>query len=434
MLRLRAVLLGTVALVSARPAEAKITKGPWVQRVSATSALVRIEVSPPAAATLELTGGPSAASFESKDAKPLHEIALENLSPGTHYTYSVRSGNSSKLASFTTAPLERADATFRFLAYGDNRTDEAAHAAVVRAMVGSPGDFLIHTGDFVENGASLPQWQAFFEIEAPLLGTRPVVSAVGNHELVDASGVNYTRFFGPSGATKPEHLDHTFRWGNTRFFLLNGLSHWKTGVERQWLDRVLADADQETGLAWRVVVVHHGPWSSGPHGGNPRFHEAGLPALFKQHRVDLILSGHDHTYERGLGDGLPFVVTGGGGAPLYRLRGRIPQSRHSESTHHFLEAEVSPHVLSLTAVRPDGSRIERCALSKEGEGWFCGDVVKGPAEDGGTPRIVGEAESPPPKAPPSRCSCSEVGTPASSLGAVLGLVPLVAYARRRRRY
>ncbi len=34
----------------------------------------------------------------------------------------------------------------------------------------------------------------------------PWYSAVGNHELVDASGVNYTRFFGPSGATKPATL------------------------------------------------------------------------------------------------------------------------------------------------------------------------------------------------------------------------------------
>lgn len=441
MFRLRALPVGLVGLVglvgslTASAAHAKITKGPWVQLVTPTSAVVRVEVSPPAAVTLDLTGaegGP--VTLESKEAKALHEIALEKLTPSKRYTYSLKAGSASKLASFTTAPTDDSDAPFRFLAYGDNRTDDAAHAAVVRAMVPAPGEFVIHTGDFVENGASPAQWQTFFEIEAPLLVTRPIVSAVGNHELVDGSGINYVKFFGPGGATKPEHLDHTFRWGNTRFFLLNGISQWKSGVERQWLEKALGDADNEKGVVWRVVVVHHGPWSSGPHGGNQRFHEAGLPALFKQHKVDVILSGHDHTYERGVGDGLPFVVTGGGGAPLYRLRSRIPQSRHSESTHHFVQAEVNQRVMRLTAVRPDGSRIESCALSKDKEGWFCGDGMTTSSPDGGSPTLVGEPEKASTPTPTSRCSCEAVGAKGPRAGALAALLPLIAYARRRRRY
>jgi predicted phosphodiesterase len=435
MFRLRAIPVIFAVLCAASAAHAKVTKGPWVIRVTPTGAVVRLEVSPPAPASLELSGGEGGVTtLESKDAKALHELTLANLSPGKHYTYTMKVGATSKLGSFTTAPAEDSETPFRFLVYGDNRTDDAAHAAVVRAMVPAPGDFLIHTGDFVENGASLAQWQTFFEIEAPLLEARPIVSAIGNHELVDNAGINYVRYFGPGGATKPEHLDHTFRWGNTRFFLLNGLSTWKSGVERQWLDRVLGEADHEPGLVWRIVVVHHGPWSSGPHGGNPRFHEAGLPALFRQHKVDLVFSGHDHTYERGVGDGLPFVVTGGGGAPLYRLRRPIPQSRHSESTHHYVEAEVTSRALQLTAIRPDGSRIEKCALSRDAEGWFCGDTLTVP-EDGGAPVLVGEPEKPPPPKPPSRCSCDAVGAGDSSFESTLWVTAsLVAYARRRRRY
>lgn len=438
MFRLRVLPLGFAVLCAASVANAKITKGPWVQRVTPSSAVVRIEVSPAAAVSLELTAPDvPAVTLESKEAKALHEIALENLIPAKRYTYSLKLGTASKPGSFTTALPAESDAPFRFLAYGDNRTDDAAHAAVVRSMVAAPGDFIVHTGDFVENGASLAQWQTFFEIEAPLLNTRPLVAAVGNHELVDNAGINYVKFFGPGGATKPEHLDHTFRWGNTRFFLLNGLSSWKSGVERQWLENVLGEADNEKGVVWRIVVVHHGPWSSGPHGGNPRFHEAGLPALFKQHKVDLIFSGHDHTYERGIGDGLPFVVTGGGGAPLYRLRHPVPQSRHSESTHHFVQAEVNQRLLQLTAVRPDGSRIEKCALSKDQEGWFCGDNVAIAPTDGGAPTLIGEPEKSPSSAPstskPSRCSCEVVGTTGRDSGwwAFTLVPPIVAYARRR---
>lgn len=444
MLLSRALPFTLAVFLGASTVHAKVTKGPWVQRVRPTSAVIRVEVNPAAAVSLEVTGLTGADGgltvLESKEAKTLHELPLDQLQPGTHYRYLIKTGGQSKLAAFTTALADDSSASFRFLAYGDNRTDDAAHASVVRAMVPVPSDFLVHTGDFVENGASLPQWQTFFDIEAPLLNSRPIVSAVGNHELVDNSGINYVKFFGPpvdgGAATKPEHLDHTFRWGNTRFFFLNGLSQFKTGVERQWLDKVLADADNEDGLMWRVVVVHHGPWSSGPHGGNQHFHEAGLPAMFKQHKVDVVFSGHDHTYERGIGDGLPFVVTGGGGAPLYRLRNRIPQSRHSESTHHFVHVEVNPRVMQITALRTDGSRIERCALSKATEGWFCGDVVELLSDGGVPPPTVAPEETPPPGAR-SRCSCEAVGAESSisrGLSAAAFAFPLIAYLRRRRRY
>ena len=37
-------------------------------------------------------------------------------------------------------------------------------------------------------------------------------------------------------------------------------------------------------------------------------------------RVSFVFSGHDHLYQRGEVDGLKYVVSGGGGAPLYSVR------------------------------------------------------------------------------------------------------------------
>jgi predicted phosphodiesterase len=427
-------------LLFASTAEARITKGPWVTEDGSSSAVVRIEVDPPAAVTLSIDGAGTHKVIEHASAG-VHAIALDQLAPATKYTYVTKSGGVERAASFTTAPADDATAPFTFLVFGDNRTDDTAHASVVRAMAPTASDFVIHTGDFVENGASAAQWQNFFDIEAPLLSTRLLAPAVGNHELVDGSGVNYVKYFGPANATsgtKPEHLNHTFRWENTRFILVNGLSNWKSGVERDWLERALDDADIEKGILWRVVVVHHGPYSSGPHGGNPRFNDARLVPLFKQHKVDIVFSGHDHIYERGLGGGLPFIVTGGGGAPVYRVKKRIPESRHAEAVRHFIEAEVTAKTMTLTAVRADGSHIERCALSKEQAGWFCGGQLEQEPvilEDGGIADL-GEPEKTPPPAK-SRCSCSEIGAAPEWSGTIpLGgalLLPVIAYARRRRR-
>jgi acid phosphatase type 7 len=444
------LFVGLGCLVGAHDAvaAAAITKGPWVQRVSADSAVVRVEVDPPAPVTLELGLGAATEDagqrlVESAESRSLHTIVLNDLKPASRYAYSVRVGTTSKPAAFVTAPPDDGDTPFRFLVYGDNRTDAAAHAAVVRAMVPMGADFLVHTGDFVENGASAAQWQTFFDIEAPLLGARCVFSCVGNHELTDGSGIQYTRFFGPTdappgnGAVRPEHLNGTSRWGNARFFFINGMVSYKDSVDRTWLEKELGDADEEKGLRWRIVVVHHGPWSSGPHGNNARLHDAGIVPLLQAHKVDLILSGHDHIYERGWADGLAYVVSGGGGAPVYKIKSQLPTARKVESVRHFVDVRVNASSLQLVATRSDGSTIERCALDKAALGWDC-DGVAAESPSGGarasssTPTSgTGRALS------NSHCACDSIGRSSArssvllSLGAVAATT--LAFARRRRR-
>lgn len=447
---LATVLFASPELHAAGP----IRKGPWVQRVTSGSAVVRVEVDPPSPVTLELglglpDGERGHRTVESTEARSLHAIAVEGLQPGTRYPYSVRAGATKKFAAFVTAPREESDAPFRFLVYGDNRTDNAAHAAIVRAMVPVASDFLVHTGDFVENGASPAQWQDFFEIEAPLLSARCLFSCVGNHELTDGAGIEYARFFGPTdpppgadparaakdapAATRPEHLDGTFRWGNTRFFFINGMVSYKGTTDRSWLEKALADADGEPNLKWRVVVVHHGPWSSGPHGNNARLHDAGVIPLLAKHKVDLVISGHDHIYERGWSDGLAYLVSGGGGAPVYKIKSKLPQARKLESVRHFVEVSVSSSSMQIVATRLDGSTIERCGLSKSAGGWDCDGPLA--AATGSSPSTSGEHGGGSSTAPPpaSRCACDVVGAgPRPGLAGALGVVMGAVLALRRR--
>jgi hypothetical protein len=426
---------------SAHAAGRPIAKGPWVQRVTSTSALVRVEVDPPAGVSVDVGGK----VVESREALALHSIELSGLNPGTRYAYSVKVGGTTKAAAFVTAPRDDSDEPFRFLVYGDNRTDDAAHAAVVRAMVPVAADFLVHTGDFVGDGGSTANWQTFFDIEAPLLGSRCMYSAVGNHELTDGSGILYARFFGPTDrfvpdkqTVKPEHLDGTYRWGNTRFFFVNSMVSYKATADRAWLDKALADADAEANLKWRIVVLHHGPWSSGPHHGNARLHDAGVVPLLKEHKVDLVVSGHDHIYERGVGDGLPYVVSGGGGAPVYKVKTPIPESRRLESSRHFVDVSVTASSLQLVATRSDGSTIERCGLTKAGSpqaaAWDCDGAHVAAAGGASAETTNPPSSSSNPAAPTparSRCACDVPGAPADPRGVLLVVLALVARASRR---
>ncbi len=444
------VLAATMAaiVIRATPALAVgATKGPWVQRVTSRTAVVRLEIEPAGPVTLELApaggdaGATQARKVESGVARTLHSIALDGLEPGTHYTYTVKGAGAVRSGAFTTAPADGSTTPFTFLAYGDNRSDDAAHAAVVKAMVAARGDFLVHTGDFVEDGGSADDWQRFFEIEAPLLRERCLYSAVGNHELTDGAGIAYARYFGPtdppSQATSPrerlapEHLNGTTRWGAARFFFVNSMVEYRNGVDRRWLEKALADADAEPGLTWRIVVLHHGLWSSGPHGNNKLLLQADVPALLRKHNIDLVLAGHDHIYERGANEGIPYIVTGGGGAPTYRIRAPQPFAKKLESARHFVEVSVGTEALKTRALRPDGSTLDTCDLEK-GRGWLCDGAPAAAAAPlaSGAPLTV-----PPPSKPAdsaSKCSCRTVGGAAESDRSLAALAVLVVAWRARR--
>jgi acid phosphatase type 7 len=449
----------SAVLTLAGPALAggRITKGPWMQHVTPTSAVVRVEVEPPAPVTLEVglsaavgsTDAGAGSVIESREVRSLHTILVKGLEPGTRYPFTVRAHGGPKYGAITTAPADASGEAFRFLVYGDNRTDDAAHAAVVRAMVASASSFLVNTGDMVEHGGSASQWQTFFDIEASLTRERPIFAVVGNHELVEGAGADYVRYFGPAELPKaivapaptitgvPLHdagvlplsldqLSGTFRWSNARFFMINGMVSYTSGPTRAWLDQVLAESDAEPGLVWRIVVVHHGLRSSGPHGDNKLLQEANVADVLRAHKVDLVISGHDHIYERGFADGLSYLVSGGGGAPVYRIKKAEPTSRRYESVRHFVEASVSPAAIQFMATRPDGSTIERCALRK-GEGWDC-DGEKKDAGSEAVPSVASAAPGAPERAPSSRCGCRAAGADPEPSARALGLFVLLASA------
>jgi predicted MPP superfamily phosphohydrolase len=452
------LVAAALAAVGSSAAAGQITKGPWMQHVTQTSAVVRVEVDPPAPVTLEVglstavgsTDAGAGSVIESGEVRALHAILVKGLEPDTRYPFTVRAHGIPRFGAITTAPRDNSAAPFHFLVYGDNRTDDASHASVVRAMVTAPASFLINTGDLVERGGSAAQWQTFFDIEAPLTRERPIFSCVGNHELTDGAGIEYVRYFGPAelpkevivpapavtgvllhdaGATQLslDQLSGTFRWSNARFFMVNGMVPYTNGPNREWLERVLHEADTEPGLAWRIVVIHHGPWSSGPHGDNKLLHDAKIPQLLREHKVDLVISGHDHIYERGIADGLPYLVSGGGGAPVYRVKKAAATSKRYESVRHFVEASVSPVGIQLVATRPDGSTIERCGLRKSG-GWDCdGETFAATASaEGGVTAASGAPRSSSPAASSSRCGCRTAGADGAPPGQGKGVLLLCA--------
>jgi MYXO-CTERM domain-containing protein len=424
-LRSLAVVLGLALLPgSATAAPSAFAKGPWLSQLGAREVTVRAETDPPAPISLRLTHDGKTTEL-SDPAVLFHSVHATGLEPRTRYEYTADVAGAKVTGSFTTAPADDDEASFRVLVYGDNRSDAISHAGVVRALEQETGDFLLNTGDLVGDGTKENQWQLFFDIEGTLLRDRCLFAAIGNHELEEASGANFSRYFGGDRTQVKGKLYGSMRWGRARFFFLNGEASFD-GDDRSWLEEELTRADTEPNLRWRFIVVHNGLYASGVHGDNKAMHDANIPQMLLRHHVDLLIQGHDHLYERGFEGGLRYVVSGGGGAPLYPVRNKHPGTRKIESTHHVIALDVGKDTVNLVAKRLDGSAIEKASFTKD-NGW----------DD--DPAVVAKPVFPTPSATAAagvgreKCSCDVVGAPSS--GAPLFLAPfalLLPWLRRRR--
>jgi 3',5'-cyclic AMP phosphodiesterase CpdA len=129
----------------------------------------------------------------------------------------------------------------------------------------------------------------------------------------------------------------------------------------------LHDALTSSTAPWQIVVFHEPVYSCSKHGSTPEVQAAWLTTL-RTDGADLVLNGHDHTYERFAPPGGPtYVVTGGGGAPLYAIHdcwGDTPQPVAGESVFNFLRIDATPSALDVTAVKvPGGGTIDRFTLA-----------------------------------------------------------------------
>jgi 3',5'-cyclic AMP phosphodiesterase CpdA len=300
-----------------------------------------------------------------------HRFVLDELEPATAYDVEVvADGITTERVRFRTAPDARA--VLRIAAYGDVRGGHVTHAALVEAMRAEAPDLVLATGDLVLRGSDDGDWQRFFAVTRPLLSSVPYYPAIGNHDLGRATGSG--RFATEQFALPPPPPDrpaggnwYSFDVAGVHFVALDSNAY-ELPEQLTWLD---ADLVVATARAPRAIVAftHDGPYSRGSHGGNDLAARLYAPILAK-HKVDLLLSGHDHLYQRGRVDGLDYVVTGGGGASLYPIVCGVAGKRRCTvrdgmravfREHHFLMITIEQRTMMLCARRADGSLLERCA-------------------------------------------------------------------------
>jgi len=337
------------------------TLGPYVQAVSPDAATVLWEGSGGEVVVRGPGGFEGRATATASDG--MARARLEGLKPGGVYTYEVRAGELSAKGRFTTPP--QPGRPFTFVVYGDNRTDHQAHAAVTQAIRIAAPDVLINTGDLVGFGGAVDQWRQFFTIERALLRESVLYPVLGNHEIIqDPHGQQFRRYFELPG----NELYYAFTWGNVRFVAIDGEVNVSGGfgpdpAQRAWLLKALETARDDPAIDHVVGFVHKGPFSSHP----VRTGNAGLRKVLPELQaagLTLLVSGHDHFYERGTSaGGLSYFVLGSGGAPLYPTIG--------PGHHQGYTASVSRSIHAYARFRVDGRALRGCAVDLGGVPFDC---------------------------------------------------------------
>mgnify|MGYP003953423223 CR=1 FL=1 len=274
-------------------------------------------------------------------------------------------------------------APVRFVALGDGRAavDGVGPSAywpgiLAEALARGP-DFVLNTGDLVKNGRDPVEWAAFLRTLPPW---PPVVSVRGNHDR--------GRHFKELGLTP----DTVFSWRVGPLLIVGFDSEAGAEDRLEAVDRALSEA-----APWKILMMHRPVWSRGNHGSDEMGLNAHLVPIIDRRGVDLVLSGHDHDYERfcpsrgvgqsrrctAPGDGAVYVVTGGAATftnPVPGVSTKVDPTVAEmdeeasvifSGAHHFVEFHAGPRSLEGIArrtrtgnVRPAGE-LDRFRLERE---------------------------------------------------------------------
>ncbi len=355
------VVLAASSLSSGAHAE-PFVKGPYLQNIRKDAATIMWQSDPIAAGVVRVRLPGGGEKIVEAPAAGIHEVTIDGLDAGKRYAYVVETAGQSVGGEFRTAP--DAAEPFSFVVFGDTRSNADAHRALVDRVRGEVPDFILLTGDMVDDGSRDADWQTFFNVERDLMRENVIYPAVGNHDRQGGGTDDSFRlwFSLPTGAPDSER-SYSFTWGNSRFIVLDSnVQSYALTDQTAWLEHQLAVAVADPQIAHRFIVMHHPVFSVSIHGGQPDLREAWTP-LFERYGVDAVFSGHDHVYSRAFKAGVNYFVSGGGGAPLYPRDPRASRADteatvYFERTNHYLRVQVTGGFVEVTAVRDDGTVIE----------------------------------------------------------------------------
>jgi hypothetical protein len=301
---------------------ASVTRGPYLQIGTPTSIVVRWRTD--MATDSRVRYGLAPGSLSQTADNPLitteHEVTVTGLTPSGLYYYSVGS-SSQELAGndathfFWTSPSAGTAEPTRVWVLGDSGTANAAAAAVRDAYFSATGarhtDLWLMLGDNAYNNGTDSEYQsAVFNLYPTMLRKSVLWPTLGNHDTAQSTQFvdtypYFSIFTLPTSAqaggvaSGTEHY-YSFDFGNIHFVCLDSMtaSRASNGAMANWLRTDLGATLRD----WIIAFWHHPPYSKGSHNSDTETElvemRQNLVPILEEYGVDLVLTGHSHSYER----------------------------------------------------------------------------------------------------------------------------------------
>lgn len=268
---------------------------------------------------------PSSTSFPTPSGTPSPELQATELPVGPVLP-------TATIEATPTLPFTpvQSSLVFGFAVCGDSRGNPSVYRRLLEAVTADGSEFLIHLGDLVNLGTE-QQWQEFQKIMADF--TLPFYPVAGNHDSLEGKLDGFLKY---SGAPA---VHYSFDRGAVHFTFVDSHNGGVSAGELAWLREDLGRTTQPV----KMVFLHHPPFD--PDGtdhimayGNETFME-----LMVEQGADYVFAGHIHAYARQERDGVVYLITGGGGAPLYR-------TGHPQAFYHYLRVTVQGEEVTVTVI------------------------------------------------------------------------------------
>ncbi|MEM2907684.1 MAG: metallophosphoesterase family protein [Candidatus Hadarchaeales archaeon] len=326
----------------------------------------------------------------------VHHVELTGLKPDTKYYFICGHPDHgwSEERTFRTAPAS--GTSFRFVAAGDSHSGADVRPYPewpesrdnnTKLMAQQSPSFLLGLGDYAFYYNDQWEWDNWFRALDNYLVTPeglmvPIIPAVGNHEVVYPQPPDYdpathaTNYYAQFRLPGNERW-YALSWGpDLRIIVLDSeVLDTRSSAWREQLKWLEGELEASKDYLWKVVIFHRRMVIGGTL--EPRQEEWAF--LFDKYHVDLVLSGHTHSYERSHpldwtrapgeimqpGEGTIYIIAGGWGGPV---SGRPPAwctAAGPEGRFHHLVIDVFENgMLRLRAVDSEGDTFDEFSLQK----------------------------------------------------------------------
>ncbi|WP_026052558.1 purple acid phosphatase family protein [Gayadomonas joobiniege] len=362
-----------------------------------------------------------------------HSVTFSGLKPDTLYAYRVR-GEVGKWSAWYQVKTAPSTGHVKAVFFGDAQTGIRSHVSrtiAAAAKVAPDADLLIHGGDLVNTAEYDQEWAEWFDAGGRSYRMVPSLLVPGNHDYVNFS---VRKGLGKREGGKLFVADKTVTpWWRAQFtlpiekglplalhetvyaILYNDNLHIfaidSSGIEfdkqMKWLAKELAMSKAK----WRIVTMHHPLFSFVGGSEHPAAKERRLllANVLAEHDVDLVLTGHRHTYQRAeKGENLArfnvgqahqvdtvFVVTAsstkrgdtkveGWDRFSEQTKGEYALTRYANKTPIFAVVEIDEKELRFAAYDPVGNLYDAFSLNKKGKQKTIKNhaAASGPIRDG----------------------------------------------------